>query len=156
MALHRLIQRLLNRSKRAQSSRSKGEWAEGLAASYLQQQGLTLLRKNYFGRRGEIDLIMLDGQQLVFVEVRYRRQSNYGSAVASVDWRKQQKLIKTAQQFLLQEPQHRHRCCRFDVLGLTGSGDSTATVTTTGSTTGTITGTGTSTHYNWIKRAFTL
>jgi putative endonuclease len=67
---------------------------------YLQQHGLKLIEQNYRGRFGEIDLIMQDGASLVFVEVRLRRNANYGGAAASINAPKQQRLIRTAHQYL--------------------------------------------------------
>jgi len=91
---------------------------ETAAARYLQAAGLTIAARNYRGRRGEIDLIARDGDTLVFVEVRYRRSSRFGSAGASVDARKQQKLLATAHGYL---QQHKLDCpCRFDVIAIDG------------------------------------
>lgn len=77
-----------------------GRQAELWAAQYLQQQGLRLVAQNYRGRYGEIDLIMQDGATLVFVEVRLRRNADFGGAAASLDARKQQRIVRTAQQYL--------------------------------------------------------
>ena len=77
-----------------------GALAEQLAAQYLQQQGLKLLQMNYSCRYGEIDLILQDGDTHVFAEVRLRSGSTFGGAAASIDARKQAKLVRTAQHFL--------------------------------------------------------
>ena len=77
-----------------------GLLAEQQAAHYLQQQGLHLLAQNYRGRFGEIDLIMQEGETLVFVEVRMRSRADFGTAAASIDARKQRRIIRTAQQYL--------------------------------------------------------
>ena len=91
-----------------------GALAEQLAAQYLQQQGLKLLQTNYRSRFGEIDLILQEGDTHVFVEVRLRSNAAFGGAAASIDARKQAKLLKTAQfylsEFKLMPP------CRFDVV----------------------------------------
>ncbi len=79
---------------------SSGVQAEQRAAQYLRQQGLEPVTKNYRSRFGEIDLIMQDGAELVFVEVRLRSNAGFGGAAASIDARKQQRLIRTAQQYL--------------------------------------------------------
>ena len=79
---------------------SDGAQAEQWAAQYLRQQGLKPVTKNYRSRFGEIDLIMQDGVELVFVEVRLRSNAGFGGAAASIDTRKQQRLIRTAQQYL--------------------------------------------------------
>lgn len=91
-----------------------GALAERWAAQHLQQQGLVPITRNYRGRFGEIDLIMQDGGSLVFVEVRLRRNADFGGAAASIDSRKQQRIIRTAQQYLAglgHTPP-----CRFDVV----------------------------------------
>lgn len=61
---------------------------------------------------------MLDGDTVVFVEVRYRRHVAWGGALESVDLRKQQKLIKAAQLFLLKESRWEKHPCRFDVVAI--------------------------------------
>jgi putative endonuclease len=94
--------------------KSRGAQAEQLAAQYLQQHGLSLVEQNYRGRFGEIDLIMQDGTTLVFIEVRLRRNDNFGGAAASIDVRKQQRIVSTAQQYL--SGLARIPACRFDVV----------------------------------------
>jgi len=95
-----------------------GQQAEQWAECYLQQQGLVLITKNYSCRRGEIDLIMQDQQALVFVEVRYRNSSTFGSALESVDRKKQAKLIFTAEHYL-QQQESSFTAYRFDVIAIT-------------------------------------
>ncbi len=90
-----------------------GLQAEKLAATYLSQHGLKLVAKNYHCRFGEIDLIMQDGNTVVFVEVRLRTNSQFGSAASSITPKKQQKLILTAQHYL---QQHGECACRFDAI----------------------------------------
>jgi len=91
-----------------------GVQAEQWAAQYLRQQGLKLIAQNYRGRFGEIDLIMQDGVSLVFIEVRLRRNAGFGGAAASIDTRKQQRIIRTAQQYLATLANTPP--CRFDVV----------------------------------------
>ena len=95
-----------------------GQQAELWASEYLQQHGLVLITKNYHCRRGEIDLVMQDGQSLVFVEVRYRKSARFGSALESVDRKKQAKLIFTAEHYLVQNTQP-FSAYRFDVIAIT-------------------------------------
>lgn len=97
----------------------KGDKVERYALKYLKQQGLDLIEKNTRSRYGEIDLVMLDGKTLVFVEVRFRANVAHGSGAESVDFRKQQKIIKTAQFFLQQSKKYQHLNCRFDVVSVT-------------------------------------
>ena len=91
-----------------------GAQAEQSTAQYLQKQGLKLIVQNYRSRFGEIDLIMHDGTTLVFIEVRLRRNADFGGAAASNDARKQQRIVSTAQQYLAglaHTP-----ACRFDAV----------------------------------------
>ncbi|OGS97628.1 MAG: YraN family protein [Gallionellales bacterium RIFCSPLOWO2_02_FULL_57_47] len=93
---------------------NRGAQAEQWAAHYLQKQGLKLIEQNYRSRFGEIDLIMQDGATLVFVEVRLRRNADFGGAAASIDVRKQQRIIRTSQQYL--SGLARTPACRFDAV----------------------------------------
>lgn len=99
--------------------RKIGNQAEAFALDYLSAHGLTLIEQNYLTRIGEIDLIMLDieTQTLVFVEVRYRQNSAFGSSIETVNRAKQNKLVRTAQHYL-QHSRFDDFICRFDVIGL--------------------------------------
>ena len=97
-----------------------GNRAEKQALKFLTLRGLSLAERNFRSRYGEIDLIMRDADFLVFVEVRYRKNQNFGGALASVDIRKQAKLRRTAE-FFLQKHKLSNQACRFDILCLTGS-----------------------------------
>jgi putative endonuclease len=91
---------------------------EDAAARYLRAAGLKIIARNYHCRYGEIDLIARDGNTVVFVEVRYRRNNHFGSASMSVDRRKQRKLLATANSYLLVK---KLDCpCRFDVIAIEG------------------------------------
>ncbi|MTW22013.1 YraN family protein [Allochromatium palmeri] len=112
-------------------TRAIGEAKERIAESFLTTQGLTLVARNHRCRRGEIDLVMRDASILVFVEVRYRRSARFGTAAATVDARKQQRLILAARHYLLMHPTQ--LACRFDVVAIGAQDD-----------------------IEWIKQAFTL
>ena len=112
-----------------------GREAEALALQHLQQHGLQLITQNWLCKRGELDLVMLDGDTVVFVEVRYRRHSAWGGALESVDFRKQGKLVLAAQLFLQTETQWADSACRFDVVAIEGEANHHAPL-------------------NWIKHAF--
>jgi len=99
-------------------TQQRGQWAELKALEYLQNKGLLLVEKNFNCRYGEIDLILKDQQTLVFTEVRYRTGNTHVTALESVDSRKQQHIIRTAQYFLQRHPQHAMCFCRFDVLAI--------------------------------------
>ncbi len=87
----------------------RGAGVEAAARALLEQAGLRLVVGNANYRGGELDLVMRDGQSLVFVEVRYRRDDRFGGGAASVDWRKRRKLVLAAQLFLALTP-HWQRC----------------------------------------------
>lgn len=91
-----------------------GAQAEQIAAQYLQKHGLKLVQTNYRSRFGEIDLILHDGETLVFAEVRQRSRGDFGGAAASIDSHKQHRLILTAQHYLASIT--RTPPCRFDAV----------------------------------------
>ena len=93
-----------------------GKRAEDQALAYLTQEGLHLVTRNFRCRTGEIDLIMIDDQGLVFVEVRYRNTARFGSALESVDKKKQLRLIRCATYYLSIHPVDQPS--RFDVVAL--------------------------------------
>lgn len=95
-----------------------GTDAETRALRYLERQGLKLVCRNWRGRGGELDLVMLDGVALVIVEVRSRSPSAYGDALDSIDRRKRGRVILAARQFLAAHPQHAEREVRFDAIGI--------------------------------------
>lgn len=95
-----------------------GRQAEDLACRYLAGHGLKTLCRNFHSPRGELDVIMEDGDTIVFVEVRYRRHDRYGSAAETVNHSKQGKLIATALYYLQQHPNYSNRPTRFDVVAI--------------------------------------
>ncbi len=113
----------------------RGAAAEGLAAQYLQGKGLVVLARNLRCRGGELDLVCLDESVLVIVEVRQRIRDDFGGALASVDGRKQRKLIRAARFFWQRTPSWRAYRMRFDVVGVQGLPDGTH-------------------HIHWVKDAF--
>ena len=100
------------------STRRIGVNAEQLAFRFLKRNGLRPVCRNYRSRRGEIDLIMLDDECLVFIEVRYRTETSFVSAILTVDSRKQRKLACAAAMFLAMNKSFGNHVCRFDVIGV--------------------------------------
>ena len=96
-----------------------GQQAETLACDYLCEQGLSLIIKNYHCRYGEIDLIMRQEQTIVFVEVRSRKANSLVDSASSVNWSKQQKLQRSAENYLQKEKIHSSIPARFDVIAVT-------------------------------------
>ena len=97
-----------------------GNQAEQIALKHLQQHNLKLIERNYLTKLGEIDIIMLDkySNTLVFVEVRYRKNSQFSAAVATVTTHKQRRIIQTAQHYLQTHTDQQQLACRFDVVGV--------------------------------------
>jgi putative endonuclease len=93
-----------------------GQAAENVAADFLRAQGLDILERNYLRRVGELDIVARDRDVLVIAEVRTRSSDRYGGAAASVDPRKQQRLIRTASQLLQQRKDLAQLRVRFDVV----------------------------------------
>jgi putative endonuclease len=98
-----------------------GQLAEDQAARFLEDKQLTVVARNHRCRGGEIDLICQDGQTLVFVEVRLRRNGNFGGAAASITPVKQGRIVRAARHYLLTKG--KSDCdCRFDCVLLDGKG----------------------------------
>lgn len=98
-----------------------GAAAEARAEAWLIARGLEALDRNVRYRAGELDLVMRDGETIVFVEVRQRASAGWGGAAASVDARKQSRLRRAAQLFLLARCGDRAwPACRFDVVAIDG------------------------------------
>jgi putative endonuclease len=112
-------------------SKVAGQHYELLAANWLEQQGLSCIVRNYRVKFGEIDLVMENREQLVFVEVKYRRRDDYGLALEQVSRKQQLRIMRVAQHYLLRYKDKRP--CRFDVLAISGTA---------------------SLQYNWIQHAF--
>ena len=91
-----------------------GAWGESLAAAYLQKKKYKILASGYRCRFGEIDLIVADRHNLVFVEVKLRKSDRFASAMEFVDYHKQMRLKATAELYLSQNPTNLP--CRFDVV----------------------------------------
>ena len=103
--------------------RNKGILMEDFAVNYLQQKGLKLLTRNYYCKIGEIDAIYrnFDDSELIFVEVRYRQNTDYGLPEETVTYSKQKKLINTAKYFFLVISWAAELFIRFDVLSITST-----------------------------------
>jgi len=110
--------------------RTQGAHVEALAREFLLRQGLTPVAANANYRGGELDLVMRDGDTLVFVEVRYRRGGGvgggFGGGAASVDANKRRKLVHAAGLFLAAHREHARAPCRFDVIDASGDPETPA------------------------------
>ncbi len=101
------------------NSRHKGEHYEREAEDYLRKQGLKSHARNYHCKFGEIDLIMHDGETLVFVEVKYRKSDHYGGADYALSQHKLERIQRTIEHYL---QRHRTENCplRVDFVAING------------------------------------
>ncbi|PMR76888.1 YraN family protein [Billgrantia endophytica] len=100
-------------------ARARGAHIERLAAEWLTARGLMLVASNQHAKGGEIDLVMRDGDTLVFIEVRHRADSRHGHPLETITATKQRRLIRAARFYLAR---NRLSCpCRFDALAVTGA-----------------------------------
>lgn len=95
-----------------------GKEVEQMACHFLQTKGLYLIKKNYHCFQGEIDLIMGETDNIVFVEVRSRSRTDYGTAIESINKSKRNKLAQAAASFLHHKNWSTHVHCRFDVVAI--------------------------------------
>ncbi|MCC6756666.1 MAG: YraN family protein [Arenimonas sp.] len=101
----------------------RGRMAEDAALAFLAARGLQLLERNARFSVGELDLILLHGDTLVFAEVRQRKSEAFGGAAQSIDARKRRKCALAAQCWLKRNPRLADAPCRFDAVLLTGTED---------------------------------
>ena len=113
-----------------------GDVAEDAACEHLLASGCQLLARNVRFRVGELDLVMLDGKTLVFVEVRMRRDDRFGGAMSSVDFSKRRKFARAAQAWLSTHTKMAQSPCRFDVVAVVPGTDGL--------------------HCDWLRGAFTM
>ncbi len=110
-------------TRAATNHRADGARYEDIALAHLERAGLRLIARNYHCRYGELDLVVRDGDVVVFVEVRYRSTSAFGDGVDSVGAAKRAKLVRAASAFLAEHPRLAGAACRFDVLAIAGGAD---------------------------------
>lgn len=99
--------------------RQEGYLQEQKAEDYLREKGFQILKRNFYSRYGEIDIIAKDGKYIVFVEVKYRKNPKVGHPLEAVDIRKQKRICKTADWFCKRYGYQEDTPCRFDVIGIT-------------------------------------
>ncbi len=100
------------------STRAIGNSGERQAVSFLQRQGFAILDRNYVFNHGEVDVVAKDGDELVFVEVKIRRNTQFGSPEESVTPAKQELIRRTAEGYI-HEKKLNNIFCRFDVVAIT-------------------------------------
>lgn len=115
-------------------SRARGKHWEGVAERWLRRRKVRVLGRNFTCRSGEIDLIVRDGREIAFVEVKYRTRSGFGSGAEHVTWIKQRRITTTARYFLQYHKHPPSQVFRFDVISISDRPGGT--------------------HIQWIKNAF--
>jgi putative endonuclease len=98
----------------------KGRKGERIAAVFLLRQGFDILARRYRGRSGELDIIAFESNILVFVEVKTRASRDFGEPWEFVDWRKQQILRRTAEEFIADHDMGQY-AYRFDIVSVLGN-----------------------------------
>ncbi len=96
-----------------------GGRGEELVARRLEADGYEVIARNWRVRGGELDIVALQGEELVFVEVRVRSEGASGNAAESVDVRKLQRLMLAAERFVERHPEHEDRMWRVDLVAIT-------------------------------------
>ncbi|MBI4652704.1 YraN family protein [Candidatus Kuenenbacteria bacterium] len=94
-----------------------GNLGEKIAKNFFKKQGYKIIKQNFTNRMGEIDLIVKEKDQIVFVEVKTRTNQNFGYPEESIDSRKQSKIIRTALNYLF-EKKIVSENYRFDVISI--------------------------------------
>lgn len=89
-----------------------GNFGEDAACGFLEKNGIKVIKRNFYCRGGEIDIIAKDGETIVFAEVKTRKSVSYGTPGEFVDFRKQEKIAETALYYLGNDDSD----MRFDVI----------------------------------------
>lgn len=107
------------------SNRSKGDEAEELAVSYLESKGYTILDRNYYFEHAEVDIVALGDDYIVFVEVKSRKNNDFGRPEEAINSVKENNVIKAAEAWL-HERKMTGAFIRFDVIAITQDNESKA------------------------------
>ena len=102
------------------NKRQIGSIGEDMAVEFLKSCGVKILERNYQNRFGEIDIIGMEDNTLLFIEVKYRKNESFGYPLEAVGFAKREKIRKMAR-FFLNENHYYHYNIRFDCIGIIGS-----------------------------------
>lgn len=100
------------------NKRMIGNCYEDMAVAFLRQNGYRVIKRNYYGRHGEIDIIAYDNGYLVFAEVKYRFSSHIGLPEEAVSYYKQMNIIRTAKEYIYKNSIPEDVPLRFDVVSI--------------------------------------
>ena len=106
--------------KKIYNKRAIGKQYEEKAAAWLTEKGCKIRETNFSCRSGEIDIIMMDGIYIVFVEVKYRKKQTYGLPEESITLYKRKSLLQSARYYLYKNNLPEEQPCRFDVVAFLG------------------------------------
>lgn len=104
----------------AQNNRALGTKYEEKAEQFLIKQGIKIIVKNFRCKQGEIDIIGIDGNCLVFLEVKYRATNRIGEPEEAVNIYKQKRICRVAEYFLYTHPYYANQMIRYDVIAISG------------------------------------
>ncbi|MDN5304253.1 MAG: putative endonuclease [Fusobacteriaceae bacterium] len=99
------------------NKREIGQKYEEISLKYLEDKGVKILEKNYYGRGYEIDIIGKDNKNIIFFEIKYRKNQKYGYAEESVDYKKKKRMIKGAINYLIRN-NLQNKLIRFDIIAI--------------------------------------
>ena len=102
------------------NKRDLGTQYEQLACAYLEEEGLRVIETNYRTRLGEIDIIARDGEELVFIEVKYRKDRSFGGAEHAIPRKKQLTIIRVANMYIRMHRLPQNSFYRFDAVLIDG------------------------------------
>ena len=106
-----------------EARRAQGDAAEDRACRHLEGLGCAIVERNFRTKGGEIDIVVREGDVLVFVEVRSREDAGFGTPEESVPPAKRRRIVAAARHYLPKVPPSSWREARFDVIAIEGSGD---------------------------------
>jgi putative endonuclease len=104
-----------------------GRLGERIACRYLMRRGFDILARRFSTSAGEIDLVAFEGELLVFLEVKTRASTEYGDPFEFVDWQKQQKFRRAAEEFIARYDLGQY-AYRFDIVSVVAPGKKCETV----------------------------
>ncbi len=102
------------------NKREIGKAYEQTAAAYLKDNGFRILERNFRCRQGEVDIIGIHQECLVFVEVKYRKNQRTGSPEEAVNYQKQIRICRTSDYYRTIHPRYGSRQVRYDVVAICG------------------------------------
>ena len=111
-----------NEELRVKPPSNKGRAGEEAAALHLEKKGMRILERNFRSRIGEVDIIALDGETIIFAEVKTWSSFGIENLEQSLDIKKRHKIIETAKYFLSVHRKYRYMVIRFDVIFISPEG----------------------------------